>query len=86
MTTVFTVTNENELNAAIAAIDVAGADAAQNTTYVINIAAPINLSTELLYISLDNGSSLTLAGTDGSGGAQVPTLGCGGSAARPVCL
>ncbi|MGO9356779.1 MAG: autotransporter-associated beta strand repeat-containing protein, partial [Xanthobacteraceae bacterium] len=79
MTTVFTVTNENELNAAIAAIDVAGADAAQNTTYVINIAAPINLSTELLYISLDNGSSLTLAGTDGSGGAQVQTLDGGGS-------
>jgi Hint domain len=79
MATTFNVTNETELNADIRAIDVSGADAAQNTNYVINITANINLSTELLAINLESGSSLTLAGTNGTGGAESQTLDGNGS-------
>ena len=55
MTTNFTVTNETELNADIRAIDVSGADAAQNTDYVINITGTIDLTTDLLAINLESG-------------------------------
>ena len=71
MTTNFTVTNETELNAEIRAIDVSGADAAQNTNYVINITGTIDLTTDLLAINLESGSSLTIGGTNGSGGAAL---------------
>ena len=71
MTTNFTVTNETELNADIRAIDVSGADAAQNTNYVINIIGTIDLTTDLLAINLESGSSLTIGGTNGSGGAAL---------------
>ena len=79
MTTIFTVASEADLNAAIRAIDVGGADVAQNTAYTINITGPISLTTDLLAINLESGSSLTIAGTDGVGGPAAQTLDGNGS-------
>ncbi len=45
-----------------------------NTAYTIDITGQINLTTDLLAINLESGSSLTLAGTNGSGGPAVQTL------------
>jgi hypothetical protein len=67
MTTQFTVTNEAELNAALAQIDVGGASAATNTAYKIIITADLTganaLSTDLDAINLASGSSLTRIST-----------------------
>ena len=79
MITIFTVASEADLNADIRAIDVSGADAAQNTNYVINITGTIDLTTDLLAINLESGSSLTIAGTNGIGGPAVQTLDGNGS-------
>ena len=79
MIIVFTVASEADLNAAIRAIDVGGADAAQNTAYTINITGPISLTTDLLAINLESGSSLTIAGTNGVGGPAPQTLDGNGS-------
>jgi hypothetical protein len=74
-TTTFKVSNETDLNNAIRAIDATGADAAANTAYTIDIAGPISLTSDLLAINLDSGSSVTIAGTTtGSGGAAVQTI------------
>jgi large repetitive protein len=71
--------SEVALNAAIRAIDVGGADAAQNTAYTIDITGTIDLTTALLAINLESGSSLTIAGTTGFGGVEAQTLDGGGS-------
>ena len=55
-------------------IDVGGADAAPNTAYTIDITGTIDLTTALLAINLESGSSLTIAGTTGFGGVEVQTL------------
>ena len=60
-------------------IDVGGADAAPNTAYTIDITGTIDLTTALLAINLESGSSLTIAGTNGSGGVEVQTLDGGDS-------
>ena len=72
------------LNTTIRAIDVGGIDAAPNTAYTIDISGPIDLTTALLAINLESGSSLTIAGTNGSGGAAVKLWMV--AAASAVCL
>ena len=71
-----TYSNDSEatLNDAIQKIDVGGADAAPNTAYTIDITGTIDLTTALLAINLESGSSLTIAGTTGFGGVEVQTL------------
>ena len=67
---------EAALNADIQAIDVGGVLAHANGTYAISITADISLSSALLAINLMSNSSLTIEGTNGSGGgiAQVQTI------------
>ena len=62
------------LNGAIRTIDTGPAG-----HYVIDINGPIDLTSELLAINLPAGSTLTIQGTNGSGGAQVQTIDGGGS-------
>jgi hypothetical protein len=79
MTTTYDVTSEGEtfgntdtttLNGAIRTIDTGAAG-----NYVIDIAAPIDLSLHLLAINLPTGSTLTIAGTNSSGNAaQIETI------------
>src|SRR6516165_3153156 len=75
----FAVSTEADLNNAIQAIDASGADAATNTACKIDITGPISLTSGLQGINLDSGSSLTIAGTNGSGGATVQTIDGGGT-------
>ena len=63
----FPVSTEADLNNAIQAIDASGADAATNTAYMIDIAGPISLTSGLLGVNLDSGSSLTIAGSGAAG-------------------
>jgi hypothetical protein len=63
----------NTLNGAIYA-----ADTGPVGNYIINITAGFTFSTDLLAINLPTGSTLTIQGTDGSGGAAVQTLNGGG--------
>ena len=78
--TTYSDASEAALNAAIRAIDVGGVDAAPNTAYTIDdLPDTIDLTTALLAINLESGSSLTIAGTNGSGGVEVQTLDGGGS-------
>src|SRR5262249_23563649 len=64
----FAVSTEADLNNAIRDIDATGA-----------ITGPVSLTSDLLAINLDSGSSLTIAGTNGSGGATVQTIDGGGT-------
>ena len=73
-----TVTTETALNAAIVAADGAAANIGAMT---IDIAGGISLTTALEAINLKAGNSLTIAGTNGSGGAKSQTLD-GGHARR----
>jgi pyruvate/2-oxoglutarate dehydrogenase complex dihydrolipoamide dehydrogenase (E3) component len=63
----FPVSTEADPNNAIQAIDASGADAATNTAYTIDIAGPISLTSGLLVVNLDSGSSLTIAGSGAAG-------------------
>jgi VCBS repeat-containing protein len=77
-----TVTNEAELNAAIAAISQGGGSAGANTTYTIALAPPagntIALTSDIAPINLLAGSSLTIVGNgatlDGQGAYQGFTV------------
>src|SRR5579863_6965523 len=70
-TVTFTVSNESQLNAAIAAIDIGGTASATNTAYSITLSAGFSLSTDLYAINLAAGDTLTIDGAgntiDGSG-------------------
>jgi hypothetical protein len=70
--------SENALNAAIAAADAAAANTGAIT---IDITGGFSLATALTEINLASGNSLTIAGTNGSGGAMVQTID-GGNAQR----
>ena len=59
----FAVSTEADLNNAIRDIDATGA-----------ITGPVSLTSDLLAINLDSGSLLTIAGTNGSGGATIQTI------------
>jgi len=72
------VTTETTLNAAIVTADGAAANTGAMT---IDIAGGISLTTALEAINLKAGNSLTIAGTNGSGGAKSQTLD-GGHAQR----
>ncbi len=63
-TTNFTVASESDLNTAIRDIDANGTQSASNTAYTITISPNANmvLSSRLLAINLDSGSSLTIIG------------------------
>ena len=86
MTTTYTVTSEGAafgntdtttLNGAIRAVDTGPVG-----NYVINIynnTGTVELTSELLAINLPAGSTLTIQGTNGSGGAAVQTLDGGGT-------
>ncbi len=73
-TTTFTVTTEDELNAAIRSIDVGGSNAAANTAYTIHVTATISLLDDLLAFNLPSGASVTVQGTNGSGSAEAQTI------------
>jgi hypothetical protein len=64
----------NTLNGAIYAADTGAVG-----NYIINITAGFTFNTDLLAINLPSGSTLTIEGTNGSGGAGVQTLNGGGS-------
>jgi hypothetical protein len=70
----YVVGSEGELNAAITAIDVGGSNASTDTAYTIDITATISLGAALEAINLANGSTLTIAGTNGSSAAQTQTI------------
>jgi hypothetical protein len=75
VTTTFTATDFASLNTAIKAIDAQGAQAAPNTAYTINITGTINvIGGGLEAINLLSGSSVTILGSNGAGGASVQTL------------
>ena len=82
--TTFTVADGTDLDNAITAIDAGGADAAPDTACTIDVTGPISLDAGRPAINLDSGSSLTIAGTDGTGSAQVETLGDGTDAGLMV--
>jgi hypothetical protein len=62
-------TDTTTLNGAIRTIDTGPVD-----DYVINITGPLDLTSQLLAIDLPAGSTLTIAGTNGSGAAQVQPI------------
>ena len=64
----------NTLNGAIYAADTGAVG-----NYIINITAGFTFNTDLLAINLPTGSTLTIQGTDGSGGTAVQTLNGGGN-------
>ncbi|MHC2433787.1 Ig-like domain-containing protein [Bradyrhizobium sp. USDA 4451] len=70
-TRVFNVSNVTELNAAILQMDSGGQNAAPNANYTINITASFSLSSELYALNLLSGSSVTINGSDGHGGAYT---------------
>jgi hypothetical protein len=71
MTTTYNVSSIAALNAAIEAINNANPGTGN---YQININSAISLTSNLAEIDLPTGTSLTIAGTNGSGGAQVQTI------------
>ena len=68
--TTFDVGNETDLNNTIHFIETSGFP----NNYVIDITGTITLSSQLLAINLQSGSTLTIQGTNGSGGAQVQAI------------
>src|SRR4029077_17671511 len=70
--TSFTVSNTDQLNAALAAIDVGGSSSAPNTAFTITFASGFTLTSQLDAINLAGGETLTI---DGAG----HTLNGGGS-------
>ncbi|WP_299107308.1 Ig-like domain-containing protein, partial [uncultured Bradyrhizobium sp.] len=70
-TRVFNVSTVTELNAAILQMDSGGQNAAPNANYTINITASFSLSSELYALNLLSGSSVTINGSDGHGGAYT---------------
>jgi autotransporter-associated beta strand protein len=64
------VSSESDLNNAIQEVD----SSPFPNNFVIDITGPITLSSQLLAINLQSGSTLTFEGTNGSGGAQVQTI------------
>ena len=62
-------TDTTTLNGAIRTIDTGAAG-----NYVIDITGPIDLTSQLLALNLPGGSTLTIQGTNGSGGSQVQTI------------
>ena len=62
VTTNYTVANETQLNDALRALDVGGAESASNTAYAITLSANITLTSPLDAINLASGDSLTVAG------------------------
>ena len=68
--TTFDISNETDFNNSISDIDTLGFP----NNYVFDITGPITLTSQLLAINLPSGSSLTIEGTNGSGGAQVQTI------------
>ena len=68
----FDVGNEAQLNSAIEAIDVSGAQSGAGLAYFINITGPISLTSPLEALNLAAGASLTVAGTSSS--AQAPCV------------
>ena len=63
MTTNFSVANEAELNAAIAAINVGGTSSAINTSYTITITSDFTLTADITPIDLASGDNLTVTGS-----------------------
>jgi autotransporter-associated beta strand protein len=68
--TTFDISNETDFNNSISFIDTQGFP----NNYVFDITGPITLTSQLLAINLPSGASLTIEGTNGSGGAQVQTI------------
>ncbi|MGA8819077.1 MAG: hypothetical protein WB624_17405, partial [Xanthobacteraceae bacterium] len=68
--TTFDVNNEADLNNAIDVIDTNSFP----INYVIDITGPITLTSQIEAINLQSGATLTIQGTNGSGGAQVQTI------------
>jgi hypothetical protein len=66
MTTIFTVANTTDLNNALQATD---QSAFSNTAFTISLAANITLTQDLWAVNLANGNTLTIDGSNGSGGA-----------------
>ena len=64
------VSSESDLNNAIQEVD----SPLFPNNFVIDITGPISLTSQLLAINLQSGSTLTIEGTNGSGGAQVQTI------------
>ena len=63
MTTNFSVANEAELNAAIAAINLGGTSSAINTSYTITITSDFTLTADITPINLASGDNLTVTGS-----------------------
>ena len=63
MTTNFSVANEAELNAAIAAINFGGTSSAINTSYTITITSDFTLTADITPINLASGDNLTVTGS-----------------------
>src|SRR5215831_13415944 len=80
--TSFNVTSENGasstalsgLNNVIQSIDVGGANAATGTNYIVTVAGPIDLTTDLTAIDLASGSTLTIVGVDSAGNPAIATI------------
>jgi len=68
--TTFDVNNETDLNNAIDVIDTNSFP----INYVIDITGPITLTSQIEAINLQSGATLTIQGTNGSGGAQIQTI------------
>src|SRR5262249_38214433 len=66
MATIFTVSSASDLNNAIAA-----ADAATSGTFEIDLASSITETADLNAINLHTGVTLTIDGSDGSGGGYT---------------
>ena len=63
-----TVTNEADLNTLIGSIDLGGTNAGADRSYAITIDGRLPLGGDLLPIDLPSGASLSVTGTNGSGG------------------
>ncbi len=68
MTTSYTVANTTDLNNALQAIDLS---ALTNTAFTIDFSANITLSQDLWAINLQHGDTLTINGSNGSGGSYT---------------
>jgi hypothetical protein len=60
--TTFTVSNESQLNAAIASIDITGSNSASNASFTIDFAASFSLSSDPLAFNLASGDVVTING------------------------
>jgi hypothetical protein len=65
--TTFDISNEADFNNSVSYIDTLGFP----NDYVFDITGPITLTSQLLAINLPSGSTLTIEGTNGSGGGAL---------------